>query len=143
MNGTAIKEAASEIKKSFPDVEILPLEFDVAKEQCVDDAVARAASTLGRIDYAVNNAGIGGSQALSADHKLADWQRVMEINLTGVWMSSRAQIRQMLKQEALEPKYFRPSLCGNHILTKNQLLPITTGSDCQCCLYVWHCWDTN
>jgi NAD(P)-dependent dehydrogenase (short-subunit alcohol dehydrogenase family) len=107
VNGPAIREAASEIKKSFPNVEVLPLELDVTKEQSIDDAVAQTASKLGRIDYAVNNAGIGGSQALSADHKLADWQRVMDINLNGVWMSSRAQIRQMLKQEALEPEYVR------------------------------------
>lgn len=105
----AIEEAASEIKKLFPDVEILPLELDVTKEQSIDDAVAKTTSRLGRIDYAVNNAGIGGSQALSADHKLADWQKVMDINLNGVWMSSRAQIRQMLKQEPLQPEYFRPS----------------------------------
>ena len=128
MNATAIKEAASEIKKSFPNVEILPLELDVAKEGSIDDAVAKAASTLGRIDYAVNNAGIGGSQALSADHKLADWHKVMNINLHGVWMSSRAEIRQMLKQESLEPKYFRPSFCGSRILTTTSLYRSSRGA---------------
>lgn len=105
MNSTTIKEAAAEIKERHPDVEILPLELDVTKEASIDDAVAQAARQLGRIDYAVNNAGIGGSQALSGDYKTADWHKVMDVNLNGVWMSSRAEIRQMLKQEPLEPGY--------------------------------------
>ena len=76
----------------------------MTNEQSIDDAVAQTASKFGRIDYAVNNAGIGGPLTLSAEHSTPDWQKVMNVNLNGVWMSSRAEIRQMLKQEPLEPK---------------------------------------
>lgn len=78
--------------------------MDVSDEQSINKAVSDTAAKFGRIDYAVNNAGIAGSHARSGDHELSDWQKLMSINLTGVWMSSRAEIRQMLKQEPLEPK---------------------------------------
>ena len=104
LNSSAVNATAAELKESFSDLEILPLELDVTNEQSIDDAVARAASKFGRIDYAVNNAGIGGPLTLSAEHSTADWQKVMNVNLNGVWMSSRAEIRQMLKQQPLEPK---------------------------------------
>jgi len=130
VNTSATKEAASEIKKLFPNVEVLPLELDVTKEQSIDEAVAEAAKKLGRIDYAVNNAGIGGSLEFSADHTLAEWQKVMNVNLNGVWMSSRAQIRQMLKQEPLQPEYFQIVAFQESFHTdKDQLLPITAGSN--------------
>lgn len=104
LNSKAVQATASELKDAFPDLEVLALELDVADEQSIDKAISEAAAKFGRIDYAVNNAGIGGSQSLSADHALSDWRKVMNINLDGVWMSSRAEIRQMLKQEPLEAK---------------------------------------
>ena len=91
-------------REPFPDLKVLPLEIDVAREGSVDDAIAQAASKFGRIDYAVNNAGIGGDLLPSAELGSPQWQKVVDINLTGVWKSSRAEIRQMLKQEPLEAK---------------------------------------
>jgi NAD(P)-dependent dehydrogenase (short-subunit alcohol dehydrogenase family) len=103
LNSKATRDTAAELKQAYPNVEVLPLELDVSKEQSIDDAVAQVASKLGRIDYAVNNAGIGGQPNKSAELQTADWKRVIDVNLNGVWMSSRAEIRQMLKQELLEP----------------------------------------
>jgi NAD(P)-dependent dehydrogenase (short-subunit alcohol dehydrogenase family) len=64
--------------------------------------VSETVNQFGRLDYAVNNAGIGGPPVLSAEHSLEDWRKTLDVNLSGVWMSSRAQIRVMLGQEERE-----------------------------------------
>lgn len=96
----AIKATASELSKQFPELEVHAMQLDVASEKSIDDAIASTAQKFGTIDYAVNNAGVAGSLALSAEHSLADWRSVMNVNSDGVWMSQRAEIRQMLKQKA-------------------------------------------
>jgi NAD(P)-dependent dehydrogenase (short-subunit alcohol dehydrogenase family) len=51
-----------------------------------------------RLDYACNNAGIGGATALTADYPEETWHRVLAINLTGAWLCMKYEIPQMLKQ---------------------------------------------
>ena len=58
------------------------------------------ASTYGALHYAVNNAGIGGAQAPAGEVDLADWERVIDINLNGVLYGMRYQIPAMLKAGA-------------------------------------------
>jgi NAD(P)-dependent dehydrogenase (short-subunit alcohol dehydrogenase family) len=65
-------------------------------ERVVDDAVA----AYGALHYAVNNAGIGGAQAPAGETDLADWTRVIDINLNGVLFGMRYQIPAMLKAGA-------------------------------------------
>ena len=67
---------------------------------------------FGRIDYALNNAGIGGSLKTTDQIDIEDFQRVLAVNTTGVWLCQRAQIRQMLKQEKWSdsPRSFRGSI---------------------------------
>ncbi len=71
---------------------------DVANEQQVDALVASAIAKYGRLDCAFNNAGIGGAGRLTHEYSLEEWNRVIAINLTGVWLCMRAEIAQMLKQ---------------------------------------------
>lgn len=52
----------------------------------IDDTVAR----FGRLDYACNNAGIGGLQAPTADYPEDEWRRVLDINLTGTFLVCQA-----------------------------------------------------
>jgi len=65
-------------------------------ERVVRDAIA----TYGALHYAVNNAGIGGAHASAGDADLADWQRVININLSGVLYGMRYQIPAMLQAGA-------------------------------------------
>ena len=65
-----------------------------------EKAVAHAVATYGALHYAVNNAGIGGAQAPAGDTDLADWDRVIAINLSGVLYGMRYQIPAMLKSGA-------------------------------------------
>ena len=50
----------------------------------------------GRLDYAHNNAGIEGEKALTHDYSTAMFDRVMSVNLRGVWLCLKAQIPLML-----------------------------------------------
>jgi NAD(P)-dependent dehydrogenase (short-subunit alcohol dehydrogenase family) len=65
-------------------------------EDCA--ALAEAAvSRFGRLDFACNNAGIGGAQNPTADYDLAEWRRVVDINLSGVFYCMKYQIPRMLE----------------------------------------------
>ena len=56
-----------------------------------------------RLDIAINNAGIGGGEVPTHDLPFEKWQKTLSINLDGVFLCQRAQIRQMLRQEPLDP----------------------------------------
>ncbi|MCB0086533.1 MAG: glucose 1-dehydrogenase [Caldilineaceae bacterium] len=74
---------------------------DVSDQEEVMHLMEAAVAAHGRIDFALNNAGIGGEQALTGDYSEATWQRVLAVNLTGVWYCMKAEIAQMLTQEAV------------------------------------------
>jgi NAD(P)-dependent dehydrogenase (short-subunit alcohol dehydrogenase family) len=73
---------------------------DTAKVEDSERVVTHAVSTYGALHYAVNNAGIGGAAAPAGEVDLADWQRVININLNGVMYGMRYQIPAMLKAGA-------------------------------------------
>ncbi|THJ65163.1 glucose 1-dehydrogenase [Arthrobacter echini] len=76
------------------------LEQNTAKAEDSDKAVRFAVETYGGLNYAVNNAGIGGNQAPAGEVDLDDWNRVIDINLNGVLYGMRYQIPEMLKAGA-------------------------------------------
>lgn len=71
---------------------------DVAEPEQHTAAVAYATGTYGRLDIAINNAGIGGRFARLLDQTPRDWAQMMAVNLGGVFYGMQAQIRQMLTQ---------------------------------------------
>jgi NAD(P)-dependent dehydrogenase (short-subunit alcohol dehydrogenase family) len=71
---------------------------DVSKSAEVNAAVDGAVAKYGRLDCAFNNAGIGGAGRLTHEYGEEEWNRVISINLTGVWLCMKAEITQMLKQ---------------------------------------------
>lgn len=78
------------------------IQHDTARPEDSEKAVAFAVKTYGGLHYAVNNAGIGGAQANAGEVDLADWKRVIDINLNGVMYGMRYQIPAMLKSGAKE-----------------------------------------
>jgi NAD(P)-dependent dehydrogenase (short-subunit alcohol dehydrogenase family) len=71
---------------------------DVSNFTDVNRAVADTVTSYGRLDCAFNNAGIGGAGRLTHEYSEEEWNRVIAINLTGVWLCMKAEITQMLKQ---------------------------------------------
>jgi NAD(P)-dependent dehydrogenase (short-subunit alcohol dehydrogenase family) len=69
---------------------------DVTLQADVDRLVARAIALHGRLDCAVNNAGIEGALKATADYPEAEFERVLQVNLLGVWRCLRAEIPTML-----------------------------------------------
>lgn len=53
--------------------------------------------TYGRLDFACNNAGIGGEQHPTAEYSIEGWQQVIAINLSGVFYCMKYEIPEMLK----------------------------------------------
>lgn len=78
--------------------EALALAADVASEPEVAAMVARAVGAFGRIDCAFNNAGIGGGRRPLHEWDLADFRRVLDVNLTGVWLCLKYELGLMAKQ---------------------------------------------
>lgn len=74
----------------------LPLEGDVSSEADVRRIVAQAEGVLGPIDVLVNNAGIAGPTAPATEVSLADWERVLAVNLTGVFLCAREVLKGMI-----------------------------------------------
>jgi NAD(P)-dependent dehydrogenase (short-subunit alcohol dehydrogenase family) len=71
---------------------------DVSSDADVRNAMNKTIETFGRIDCAFNDAGIEGKQAITADATEENWDKVIDINLKGVWLCMKYQIPQMVKQ---------------------------------------------
>jgi NAD(P)-dependent dehydrogenase (short-subunit alcohol dehydrogenase family) len=76
----------------------LALEGDVTEGASLADAVAATERDLGPLSVAVNAAGIANATA-AEEMPLAQWQRLMKINLEGVFLSCQAQARAMLPRK--------------------------------------------
>lgn len=73
---------------------------DVARASDADALVGAAVKKFGRLDCAFNNAGIAGAQRKTADYGEEEWDQIMAVNLKGVWLCMRAEIRQFLAQKS-------------------------------------------
>ncbi|MEU5144653.1 MULTISPECIES: glucose 1-dehydrogenase [unclassified Streptomyces] len=79
--------------------EALALTCDVTSEDDVQAAVDRTVERFGSLDAAFNNAGVEQPVQPAADTAKNDWDRILGVSLTGAFLCTRAQIRQMLKQD--------------------------------------------
>src|SRR5215469_7433081 len=74
------------------------IKSDVSKSADVESLVQKTIEKYGRLDVAVNNAGIEGVWAPLVEQTEENWDQVQNINLKGVWLSMKYEILQMLKQ---------------------------------------------
>ncbi|GLA04118.1 hypothetical protein AnigIFM60653_004157 [Aspergillus niger] len=107
INLSILQKVSESLKQTFPNVELLTSAVDVTKEVHVDNAVQKAATTFGRVDIGVNSAGVGDPGEPTDRLSLKDWQRTVHINQTGVWLSQRALIQQMLTQKSRGTRHGR------------------------------------
>jgi len=73
------------------------VQTDVAKEADCKKMTDETLKAFGKVDILVNNAGISGPTKRITDMSLAEWQEVIDIDLTGAWLASRAVIPHMDK----------------------------------------------
>lgn len=78
------------------------IRHDTASPGDNERVVAHAVAAFGALHFAVNNAGIAGARAPAGEVDLADWRRVIDINLNGVLYGMRYQVPEMLKVGAKE-----------------------------------------
>src|SRR6184192_3578245 len=95
-NEKAVHSAADEL--SAQGHKALAIHCDVADDAQVEAMVERTVATFGRLDAAYNNAGVQNIVAEAADASREDFDRVMSVNLRGVWSCMKFELRQMLKQ---------------------------------------------
>jgi NAD(P)-dependent dehydrogenase (short-subunit alcohol dehydrogenase family) len=74
-------------------------ETDVTDPDSTEAMVETAVEEFGRLDYAFNNAGIGGTQAPIHEIEPEDWAAVVDVNLQGVFNCMHAELQQMQSQE--------------------------------------------
>jgi NAD(P)-dependent dehydrogenase (short-subunit alcohol dehydrogenase family) len=75
----------------------LAVRCDVTDDAQVASMIDRTVSTFGRLDAAFNNAGVISRRVETADISDDEWDRVMAINLRGVWSCMKHELRQMLR----------------------------------------------
>jgi 2-deoxy-D-gluconate 3-dehydrogenase len=92
-----IEAAREALAKIGGDSKGIAVAADVAAEAEVDAACAAIAEKLGRIDVLVNCAGIA-IRRPAVELPLADWDKVIAVNMTGSFLFSRAAARQMIEQ---------------------------------------------
>jgi len=71
---------------------------DVTQGAAVEALVRGTVERYGRLDWAVNNAGVGGVMAPTDQQSEAAWDAIMAVNLKGVWLCMKYEIRAMLEQ---------------------------------------------
>jgi len=95
-NEKAVRSAAEQL--SAQGHKTLAIKCDVADDAQVEAMVERTVATFGRLDAAYNNAGVQNVIAEAADASREDFDRVIGVNLRGVWSCMKFELRQMLRQ---------------------------------------------
>lgn len=89
-------EACTEIEKM--GVKALPIRCDIRKSEEVENLVTQIVREMGKMNILVNNAGVGGSEKPILDMSDEDWDDVINIDLRGAFICSRAAVKEMIKQ---------------------------------------------
>ena len=90
------QEKLGKLKKDFPSIETI--KFDISKHSEIESFIDQASSKLNGLDILVNNAGIT-LDNLSLRMKSDEWQKVIEINLTSTFFTSKYALKKMLKNK--------------------------------------------
>jgi NAD(P)-dependent dehydrogenase (short-subunit alcohol dehydrogenase family) len=95
-NEKAVQSAAKDIADKGHKT--LAVACDVADDAQVEAMVKQTVATFGRLDAAYNNAGVQNVLAETADSPRDDYDRIMAINLRGVWSCMKFELQQMREQ---------------------------------------------
>jgi 2-dehydro-3-deoxy-L-rhamnonate dehydrogenase (NAD+) len=93
----AVTNAATELQSAGS---VKSFQVDVTSVESVKKATDSTAAAFGRIDILVNNAGIAGANAKVWETDPVEWQRVLNINLTGAFLCCRAVVPHLLQNNS-------------------------------------------
>ncbi len=93
------EEAAKKVVKTIEEKKGTAhfIKADTSKPEEVEALVKKTVKKFGHLHYAVNNAGISGEMAPTADYPLESWKNVIDINLSGVLYGCKYQIPEIIK----------------------------------------------
>jgi len=94
INETSGQETVDMIKQHGNEAVFFPL--DAGSQEDIIKTVQNISVTMGPIELAINNAGIGGTPSPIHEMKFEDWQKVIDINLSGVFFCMQAELQVML-----------------------------------------------
>ncbi|WP_408008783.1 SDR family oxidoreductase [Pseudalkalibacillus sp. A8] len=98
LNSSALEESKSEILADAPEAVVELVVANVADEKEVEKYVQFTINTFGKIDGFFNNAGIEGKQNLTEDFGIDEFNRVVSVNLNGVFYGMKYVLKEMKKQ---------------------------------------------
>jgi NADP-dependent 3-hydroxy acid dehydrogenase YdfG len=99
-----LEATKKDLLAAIPDIEVLALELDVRSDDSVAQAIATTMSAFGRIDVAINNAGISGPFSPTEKTPWVEWERVYDVNIHGTWRCQKFELQQMVQQDYRETK---------------------------------------
>jgi NAD(P)-dependent dehydrogenase (short-subunit alcohol dehydrogenase family) len=98
LNADALEVTKSKVLEVVPNAEILLITADVADEKAVENFVNETVQKFGKIDGFFNNAGIEGKQNLTEDYGSDEFDKVVSINLNGVFYGMKHVLKVMKEQ---------------------------------------------
>ncbi|BEI80336.1 hypothetical protein CcaverHIS002_0108650 [Cutaneotrichosporon cavernicola] len=100
-NEDLLNKFRAELVQTYPDADVEVAVVDVNVEEQVQAMVAQAVDKWGRIDYCLNSAGVAGGGFKIGETALEEYERVININERGTFLSLKHELAQMAKQEPL------------------------------------------
>ena len=93
-----VSQKLEEVTRNLGDENhVLGIYTDVSKEDDVQNMINKTIEKFGHLDYMVSNAGIGGSANLLEDVTIEEWQQVIGVNQTGMYLCNKYAIKELLK----------------------------------------------
>jgi NAD(P)-dependent dehydrogenase (short-subunit alcohol dehydrogenase family) len=92
----AINELAADITANGGNALAIPC--DIQSTDAIQAAIAKTVDAFGRLDFAFNNAGVDQTGVPTAECTVEEWDRIMGTDLRGVFLCTKFEIQQMLKQ---------------------------------------------
>jgi NADP-dependent 3-hydroxy acid dehydrogenase YdfG len=99
INFSALETSVDALQKAYPAVSVLPLELNVRDRAAVKTSITQIVQRFGRIDVAVNNAGVGGSGKLTHELEYDEIDHILGVNLHGVYNCQKEELSVMVGQE--------------------------------------------
>lgn len=94
-----VNKAMAQLKELYPDKDIMGLYDNITDPVAVETAFNKVKEHFGAVDILVNNAGISARESL-LDYKPADFEKIMKLNVSAVFVCSQAAAKIMVEQKS-------------------------------------------